>query len=165
MANNETHYNAIVGVINGELAVLEYTFEDSETFKGATGYRMRTMTQEYINGKKDLDDADDYLWKQAVAAGDTTLSLEDWWEDLCDEAKCSQLYFPFDDDSFRYKTNELYKALPDNDRKKVEKILGVKGIDYVDFDCSCCGRCLNANKEWDVILRPDLVELINKVEG
>lgn len=33
MADNETHYNAIVGVIDGELAVLEYTFEDSEILK------------------------------------------------------------------------------------------------------------------------------------
>lgn len=165
MADNETHYNAIVGVIDGELAVLEYTFEDSGNFKGATGYRMRTMTQEYIDCRKDPDNADDDLWKQAVADGYTTLGLEDWWEDACDEAEMNDQYFPFDDNSFRYETNELYEALSDDDRKKVEEIMGVKGTDYVDFDCSCCGRCLNANEEWDLILRPDLVELINKVEG
>lgn len=158
---NKTHYNAIVGVIDGELAILEYTFKDSENFKGAVGHTMRTLTQEQIDSQKE---ADEELWKGAVASGSTTLGLDDWWEEVCNEAEMEGRYFPFDDDSFRYETNGLYEALPDNDRKKIEKIMGVKNKDYVDFSCSSCGRCFNANEEWDLILRPDLVELINKVE-
>lgn len=165
MADNETKHNAIVGVIDGELAILEYTFEDGENFKGGVGYRMRTMTQEYIDCRKDPDNADEDLWKQAVAGDYTTLGLDDWWEDACDEAEMEGKYYPFDDDSFRYETNELYEALPDDDREKIEEIMGVKGEDYVDFECGSCGRCFNANAEWDLILRPDLVELINKLEG
>ena len=165
MADNETHYNAIVGVIDGELAILEYTFEDGENFKGGVGYRMRTMTQEYIDCRKDPDNADEDLWKQAVAGDYTTLGLDDWWEDACDEAEMEGKYYPFDDDSFRYETNELYEALSDDDREKIEEIMGVKGEDYVDFECGSGGRCFDANAEWDLILRPDLVELINKLEG
>ena len=165
MTDNITHYNAIVGVIDGELAILDYTFKDSETFRGATGYRMCTITQEYIDCRKDPNNADDYLWKQAVAGGYPTLGLEEWWEDLCYKTEMNDQYFPFDDNSFRNNTNKLYEALPDDDRKKVEEIMGIKGTDYVDFDNSRCGRCFDANEEWDLILRPDLVELINKVEG
>ena len=165
MADNETKHNAIVGVIDGELAILEYTFEDGENFKGGVGYRMRTMTQEYIDCRKDPDNADEDLWKQAVAGDYTTLGLDDWWEDACDEAEMEGKYYPFDDDSYRYETNELYEALSDDDREKIEEIMGVKGEDYVDFECGSCGRCFNANAEWDLILRPDLVELINKLEG
>lgn len=163
MADNETHYNAIVGVIDGELAILEYTFEDSENFKGAVGHTMRTLTQEQIDSRK--DEADEDLWKQAVAGDYTTLGLDDWWEDACDEAEMEGRYYPFDDDSYRYKTNELYEALSDDDREKVEEILGVKGEDYVDFTCGSGGRCFSADTKWDLILRPDLVELINKLEG
>lgn len=163
MADNETHYNAIVGVIDGELAILEYTFEDSENFKGAVGHTMRTLTQEQIDSQK--DEADEELWKGAVASGSTTLGLNDWWEDACDEAEMNNLYYPYDDDSYRYETNELYEALSDDNREKIEEIMGVKGEDYVDFECGSGGRCFNANEEWDLILRPDLVELINKLEG
>lgn len=162
MADNETHYNAIVGVIDGELAILEYTFEDSENFKGAVGHTMRTLTQEQIDSQKE---ADEELWKGAVAGGSTTLGLDDWWEDACDEAEMNNLYYPYDDDSYRYETNELYEALSDDDREKIEEIMGVKGEDYVDFECGSGGRCFDANAEWDLILRPDLVELINKLEG
>lgn len=165
MADNETKHNAIVGVIDGELAILEYTFEDGENFKGGVGYRMRTMTQEYIDCRKDPDNADEDLWKQAVAGDYTTLGLDDWWEDACDEAEMNNLYYPYDDDSYRYETNELYEALSDDDREKIEEIMGVKGEDYVDFECGSGGRCFDANAEWDLILRPDLVELINKLEG
>ena len=109
--------------------------------------------------------AEEDLWKQAVAGDYTTLGLDDWWEDACDEAEMEGRYYPFDDDSYRYKTNELYEALSDDDREKVEEILGVKGEDYVDFTCGSGGRCFSADTKWDLILRPDLVELINKLEG
>lgn len=165
MTRSETHYNAIVGIINGELAVLDYTFEDSDNFKGVTGYRMGTITQDYIDYMKHTVYTGKDIWKEMVEDDCTTLGLDDWWKNACDEAEMNDQYFPFDDTSFRYKTNEIYKALPNNDRKKIEEIMGVKGTDYVDFDCSNCGRCFHANEEWDLILRPDLVALINKFES
>lgn len=165
MISNKTKHNAIVGVIDSELLILEYTFYDGETFKGAVGYTMDTMTQDYINERKDLDNTGNELWKQAVENESTILGLEDWWKNMCDEAEINDEYFPLDDPYYRYETNKLYEDLPETDRKKIENILGVKGIDYVDFNCTGSGRCFYANDKWDLILRPDLVELINKLEG
>lgn len=46
----------------------------------------------------------------------------------------------------------------------VNDIIGVKGKDFVDWDCYCCGRCGSDKLEFMAIFRPDLLKLIQKAE-
>lgn len=165
MVQNKTSYNKIIGVTtDNELVILEYTFENSDNFKGATGYRMSTITEGYIEEKKSFDYADEYLWKDSVSNGYTDLGFEEWWEELVEDAEGSGYLYPYDDDSFRYETEELYDELSDEDRAKIEEVLGVKGEDYVTFESSSCGRCFEEDMEWAVLLEPELFEGIKRLE-
>lgn len=167
MTREETKINQIVGIQKGELYILEYVFKHSDDFKGATGYSMSTLTQEYIDEMNDIDylcEENDYLWREAVQAQRTTDSLQEYMQSLVDECSYYDMLFPFDDNSFRDQTEKLVEELPTEQKAELEKTFGVMGEDFVTWNCSCCGRCFNADDEWDVIFRPDLVELIKQYE-
>ena len=166
MAQNETHYDRILGVKNNELVVLEYTFEDGDNFKGTVGYTMSPITQSYIDERKSFDYAEKYMWQEAVANDSTELGFEDWWEEQVDECDMYDQLFPYDDNSFRYKTEELWENLSDEDRAKLEEVFGVMGEDFVTFDCSSCGRCVvDKDDDWQIILDKDLLDKCKEIEG
>lgn len=169
MTRQETKINQIVGIKDGELYVLEYVFKHSDDFKGATGYSMGTITQEYIDEMNDIDmlcEEWDYLWREAVQAGNTDEGLREWMENWQYASVNYDGYlFPSDDNSFRYETEKLVNSLPEDQKKQLEEVFGVMGEDYATWNCSGCGRCFNANDEWDVIFRPDLLELIKEYES
>lgn len=166
MAQNETHYNKILGIKNDTLVVLEYTFEDSDNFKGAVGYIMNTLTQAEIDERKSFDYADKYMWKEAVQNDYTELGFEDWWQDLVDECEMSDELFPYDDNSFRYQTERLWEELSDEDRQKLEEVLGVMGEDFVTFDCAGGGRCITSeDDDWQVVLDEDLLNKCKELEN
>lgn len=167
MAREETKINQIVGIKQGELYILEDVFKYSDGFKGATGYHMNIITQDYIDEMNDIDylcEENDYLWREAVQAGSTTDSLQEYMQSLVDECSYYDMLFPFDDNSFRYQTEKLVEELLTEQKAELEKAFGVMGEDFVTWNCSGCGRCFNADDEWDVIFRPDLVELIKQYE-
>ena len=168
MTREETKINQIVGIKDGELYVLEDVFKYSDGFKGATGYSMNVITQEYIDNMNDIDylcKENDYLWREAVQAQRTTDSLQEFMQSLIDESLYNDMLFPFDDNSFRHQTEKLVKELPTEQKAELEKVFGIMGEDYVTWNCSDCGRCFNANDEWDVVFRPDLLELIKQYES
>lgn len=168
MTREETKFSKIVGIKNGELYVLEYVFQHSSGFRGATGYRMGTISQSYIDEMNDINYLEaelDYLWREAVQAGNTTDSLREFMQSLIDECQfCDQLY-PLDDNSFRYQTEKLVEELPAEQKVELEKFFGVMGEDYVTWSVSGCGRCFNPNDKWDIVFRPDLLELIKQYES
>lgn len=169
MTREGTTYNQIVGIKDNELWILEDSFQHSDDFKGVTGYHMDTMTQDYIDSRNDtseLMEEYDYLWREAVAAKNTELGLEEYIEMLQRDVECnSDGLFLGDDDSFRYQTEELINNLPKEQKEKLESIFGVMGEDYVTWNCSGCGRCFNADDEWDYVFNPELLEVIKKHEA
>lgn len=167
MTKQEEQINQIVGIKDGELFVLENVFKHTDSFKGATGYSMGTITQSYIDDMNDIDmlcDEYDYLWREAVQACSTEKGLEDFMQSLIDNCSFYDQLFPFDDNSFRYQTEKLVEELPEEQKKELEKVFGVMGEDFAAWSVSGCGRCFNTDDKWDVIFRPDLVELIKEYE-
>lgn len=167
MNKQETKINQIVGIKGSELYILEYAFKYSDGFKGVTGYSMNVITQKYIDHMNDIDylEADlDYLWREAVQTGKTTDSLREYMQSLIDECQFYNQLFPLDDNSFRHQTEKLVEELPAEQKVKLEKVFGVIGKDFVTWTCIGCGRCFNTNDKWDVIFRPDLIELIKEYE-
>lgn len=163
----EKQINQIVGIKDGELYVLNYVFKHGDNFKGATGYSMGTITQSYIDDMNDIStlcEEYDYLWRDAVKEERTTDSLEDFMQSLVDECSFYDQLFPFDDNSYRYETEKLVEELPAEQKEELEKVFGVMGEDFAAWSVSGGGRCFNANDNWDVVFRPDLVELIKEYE-
>ena len=168
MTRQETKINQIVGIKDGELYILEHVFKHSDGFKGATGYHMNIITQDYIDEMNDINflcEEYDYLWREAVQAGSTEKGLEEFMQDWVYESSCYGYLFPSDDNSFRYETEKLVDTLPEDQKKQLEEVFGVMGEDFATWDCSGCGRCFNADDEWDVVFRPDLLELIKEYES
>ena len=166
MAREEKQINQIVGIKDGELCILNYVFKHGG-FKGATGYSMGTITQSYIDDMNDvamLCEEYDYLWREAVQAGRTEKGLEEFMQDWIDEAGYYNYLFPSDDNSYRYETENLVEELPPEHKAELEKVFGVMGEDFAAWSVSGCGRCFNVNDNWDVVFRPDLVELIKEYE-
>lgn len=167
MTREEIKINQIVGIKNGDLYVLEDVFKYSDNFKGATGYYMNIITQDYIDEMNDINFLEaelDYLWREAVQAGNTTDSLREYMQSLIDECQFYDRLHPMDDNSFRYQTEKLVEELPTEQKTELEKVFGVMGEDFVTWDCSGCGRCFNADDKWEIIFRPDLIELIKQYE-
>ena len=169
MTRQETKINQIVGIKDGELYVLEDVFKYGGGFKGATGYHMNVITQEYIDEMNDIDmlcEEYDYLWREEVQAGHTDEGLREWMEKWqYASVNFYDYLYPSDDNSFRYQTENLVEELPDDQKQELEKVFGVMGEDYATWSVSGCGRCFNPNDKWDVVFRPDLLELIKQYES
>ena len=168
MTREKTKINQIVGIKDGELYVLEDVFKYSDGFKGATSYSMGTISQSYIDEMNDIDYLEselDCLWREAVQAKETTDSLREYIESLVNDCQFYGQLYPLDDNSFRYQTEKLVEELPADQKAELEKVFGVMGEDYVTWSVSGCGRCFKADDEWDVIFRPDLLELNKQYEN
>ena len=168
MTREEIKINQIVGIKDGEIWILENVFKYSDGFKGATGYHMGTISQSYIDEMNDINflcEEYDYIWREAVQAGSTEKGLEEFMRDWVYESSCCGYLFPSDDDSFRYQTEKLVEELPTDHKQKLAEVFGVMGEDFATWTCSGCGRCFNVNDEWDVVFRPDLLELIRQYES
>lgn len=167
MTREEIKINQVVGIKYGELYILEYVFKHSDGFKGATGYSMGTITQDYIDDMNDINtlcEEYDYFWREAVQAETTEKGLQEFMEDWVHACYYDGLLFPTDDNSFRYQTEKLVEELPAEQKEQLENVFGVMGEDFAAWSVSGCGRCFNLDDEWEVIFRPDLVELINEYE-
>lgn len=149
--------NEIVGIKDGEVFVLESVFDDNG-FKGATGYSMRPLTNEDVEQYKDPENLRE-LWKQAVSNDITDLGLEEWTEEVNDEAELEGRLFATDDDSFREEFENLVEQLPKSKKDKV------KSMTDLTWEVSGCGRHFTKNMKFDVVFDKKLVDLINEYEG
>lgn len=171
MNRKETIYNAIVGVLtNGSVIVLDDIFEYDGGFKGATYYAIETLTQDTIDYHNSDDEFMSYakeVWQDAVATDNTTDSLDDFAELIKQDMENNGLYYCYDDPSFRNRMDDAYEDLSPQHKDALNKIIGVKGKDFVDWESSSCGRIGDNiySWEWKVVFRPDLVEKIKEYEG
>ena len=144
--------NKIVGIKDGEVYVLEDVFKG-----GATGYTMRPLTKDYVEEMKDPEYIRD-LWKQAVQAGQTDLGLEEWADEVNEEAEMEGRLFATDDDSYRDEFEDLVEELPQEQKEKVQKLTDLT------WEASGCGRCFKKDMKFDVVFNKELLDLINKHE-
>lgn len=156
-------YNEIVGVLKtGEVAVLEYTFKyiDHSNLKGATGYTMRPMLQQYIDEMNEDESLREY-WQEAVAGGYTDKSLKDWADEVRAELKGTEDLFYMDDTSFRKTFAKAYDKLTDEQKEQFDSVFGKKGVDFAEYDSQSCGRCLSSNPDdYKLVINPVLLKTI-----
>lgn len=159
-----TKYNKIIGIANGRVYVLEETFKYGDGFKGCCGYAMSTISQDYIDEHNDVDylcDYEDYLWREAVKAEQTTLGLRDFVEELVRD--CCDL-FPFDDPSFRMDFEQALQDARPEVAKKVIEYFGADSEEFGAWNNECCGRCFDKDMKWEELFEPELWEMIRTYE-
>lgn len=146
-------YNKPVGIIDGTLYLVNYTFEDAlhgNPFKGVTGSILEPITQGQIDEYNAPENAKDWchdLWKESVNAGRYEGSLDDFVDEMleCLDGE----YLGHDPSDVRF--------VPDKIKEKYFP-------DAVTFNCVGGGRCFNKGMKWDVVLDEKLVKEIDRLE-
>lgn len=162
MSRQAVKYNKIVGIVGGEIYVLDEIFNYGDGFKGATGYSMRPVFQDEIDNGNDPDTVADYysdLWREQVASGATELGLTEWCEQLVRECGSGSLY-PLDDPSFRDDFKQAVAGASDEIKQAVAEI----GGDCVAWQVCGCGRCFDCDMAWDRLLDRQLWDEIKQAE-
>lgn len=149
----EVKYNRPVGIIDGTLYLVNYTFEDTmhdKPFKGVTGSLLEPITKRQIEEYTSPDAVKDYClepWKESVRAGATEQSLDGFVED-CD-GQWDGDYPGHDFSDVRFVPDEIKeKYFPDAET----------------FNCIGRGRCFSKGMKWDIVIDPFLVSEINRLE-
>lgn len=157
MARNETKYNKPVGIKDGSVYVVDYTFEDTmhgEPFVGVTGTVLSPVSQAYIDERNEPENIEENYrdcWVEAVKSNNTDEGLTDWVRsNVIDD--CHDGDFPGHDTSGLY---DIEEYIPD---------LLQHFEDAVTFECIGGGRCFSKNMEFDVVLDQALVDEINRLE-
>lgn len=156
MAKNQKNYNTPVGIKDGNLYLVNYTFEDEmhgEPFKGVTGAVLAPLSQEYIDEKNDPEEIKEYyreFWVESVRNGDTELGLEEY---------VSNIHESYGDGAFPGHDTS-YTSHIDIDSELVKTHFP----DAVDFECIGGGRCFEKDMDFDVVLDEFLVSEINRLE-
>jgi hypothetical protein len=158
MSDNRINYNDCVGVDSeGDYIFLDNTFEHSEDFRGAVGTTLSLVGKENYEYTKTIEGMLDYGWKErwetAVADDQTEEGLTSWLQDILSMAS--------DDDFFDTSNWSEGQAL-------IETLVRaglIEEDDYPITECSGGGRMFRNNTKFDIVYRPDLIEVINKAEG
>lgn len=90
MSRNETTYHLVLGAReDGEIVILDDTFEYSDGFRGATGSILYPVSQEMLDEALTGDSKEEYyeeIWRQeASSTNGTTDGLSDWVTTIDDE--------------------------------------------------------------------------------
>lgn len=163
----QTDYNKIVGIKDGAVYVLNYVFENGD-FKGATGFTMRPISQDYIDQRWDKDYLEDTyreVWKDSVACGNTEDSFADFLQNIIEETELnSELLYPTDDPSFRFEFEEILEGAPAKIKARVNEIKTL--ANGVEWECESCGRIFGDSQFWHEfeVLEPELVAAIRAKE-
>lgn len=153
-------YYEILGILkDGSLVMLDYIFIDTlydKPFCGATGTSFSPVSQEQIderNNPENVKEEYKYLWQESVKSGTTEDSLDDFIERLINDPNTDGEFFGHDN-SYVHKIPEAIK----------EKYFP----EAATFECTGGGRMFDADmkaSDFKVLLRPDLLKEIVKVEG
>ena len=170
-----------------DMMFLETLFWYDSGFYGATGYNMRTLEQSEIDNGRNVDGNGFFaeMWKCAVTNNNTTDSLSEFAKQMLSEAKDSGLFYPGDDDSFRYETEDAWDSLTDEIRELAARAMAAgkmvepdsdeaKGetngySNFVSFSVTCCGRFggkWRNDRGTDVLVAPkETLEIIDRFEN
>lgn len=169
--------SALVGITNDDtLVFVEGMFCDGKNFHGVTGYNMVLMSPSQISRMRGGVDDNELLyeaWKEAVRNDMTEDSLADYSEELQRNAVDEGLLYYGDDPSYRSEANDIWNALTDEVREKVEGVFG-KRVDFDDdnysdewceFDLSSCGRSVPAKHEMQLIFDERLFDILALIDS
>jgi len=149
----QVDYNKPVGIKDGSIYFLNYVFDHSDNFRGATGTVLDPITSNYIENitTEDWTEYSRDLWKSAVETNSTEDSLEDYAVKIKNESESYGQLFPGHDDSY----SELYDEAKKHFDSNVET-----------FNCCGGGRCFNLEllNSFDKVIDQDLIDLIKSYE-
>ena len=149
----EKKYYKPVGIKDGSIYFLDYTFEDGD-FKGAVGTVLDPITKNYIDSitNEDWIEYSREIWVEAVKSGSTEQSLEDYAESIKNESENQGQLYPGHDDSYTELHDEAKKYFDSN----VET-----------FNCCGGGRCFDLKllNSFDTVINQDLIDLIKSYES
>lgn len=146
----ETRYDKLVGEKDGDFYFCDYIFYEGEDFKGATGTVLTPVTKEDYLDRTEGEGLLDYLreiWQQAVSAGQTEKSLEDWAEEV--------INIDGDEAVFDLSGYDLWGQL---------RQIGYNEEEYPVFQCSGGGRCFGRFDKFDKVYDQELLDKIRKIE-
>lgn len=113
-----------------------------------------------------------YLWVEAAKDGTTDKGLTEYIEDLIqDTISGSDSLFLGDDPSYRFATENVIDNLPDEMRKRVEEIVGVRGENYEALSCTSCGALFSDAKsldtsDWLLVANPEkIAEILDNIKN
>lgn len=148
----EKKYFKPVGIKDGSIYFLDYTFEDGD-FKGAVGTVLDPITKNYIDSitNEDWIEYSREIWVEAVKSGSTEQSLEDYAESIKNESENQGQLYPGHDDSYTELHDEAKKYFDSN----VET-----------FNCCGGGRCFDLEllSSFDKVIDQSLIDLIKSYE-
>lgn len=126
----------ILGVnVDGNLVVLTHLVHNFCTLHSARVAVMKPLTMEDVEDARKHQEPEvcRQFWQEAVAAGDTEQSLEEFSADLVsNERGLGGKLFVGDDDTLRHETTYLFEALDDETRNKLLQAMGVSALVEVD---------------------------------
>lgn len=145
----QTDIQRLVGRIDKDYYFLNYVFEHSPDFKGATGSILEPLTEDEYNERVDNFFDEDNMrefWQEAVKANKTEQSLSDYiqeWRDNNEQSAIDESYF----NTYGVQLAELLG----NDKCFIT-------------NCTGGGRCFTKDMEFDEIFDQSLIDLINQYE-
>jgi len=124
---------------SGDYYWLNHVFEDSKGFRGAVGSVFRPVSEAEKEERMSLENAKDWfgeLWREAVKAGNTEESLDDYVKNIID-IDGESAFFDLSDYDVGCKIAEIYNLeLPDeNDKAEFSECVGG-------------GRCFHHKIKW-----------------
>ena len=166
-------YNTVIGVdYDGNLVMLNELFahglHDGKPFQGATGATLAPINQNMVDDRNEVDpDEFDYLWREAVAAKRTELSLKDYIDEVVEQSidESDGLFFGHDTSFCGYVDLDEIKA-------KIKALAEENNFDETAYDdvigleCIGCGRMFSRETplKLHIVFEPELVALIYKWE-
>lgn len=152
MERYEQKYNKLIGRQGDEYIFLDYLFKQG-TFHGATGTRMRPISQGEHSERTDPDNIKDRyedIWREVVSSGKTTEGLDEW-VDMC--IRIDGVNHMAYDTS--YWMSEMWGQLRE---------IGITEEEYPVIECTGGGRCFDIDMQWDELYDEKLWKLIQKYE-
>ena len=148
----EIKYNKPVGIKDGSIYFLDYTFNHDGGFKGATGTVLDPVSQSEIDDNNDPENVKELyrdIWVESVKGGHTEDSLDEFVKN--EIANCDGEY-PMQDSS--------YSELHDEAKKHFS-------ADVVTFNCSGGGRCFDRKllNSFDKVIDKELINTIKQYEN
>jgi hypothetical protein len=147
MSKQETKYNKVVHIEDGEIQVLDYTFIHSDSFKGATGSRFNAISKAEYKERTSRG----YVVEHLLSAG---------FDNVKNQAQAVRMYQDLknsgelDEFMFDHSYYELWDYL---------RTFGYPESEYPIFECAGGGRMFN--KDFQGNVNPELSAIIREFES
>lgn len=148
--------NICLGIRDGDLVFLGEIFEYEGGFKGCTGFSMRYVSPETIEENNEVDNIRDHcedLWIEAVKARETTDSLDDYVQQIIDDASYSGLLYSFYDASFQCDQEEGIGKLAEKTKQKIYEYFDTTEENF-NTEVGSCGRCIGETSDFELCFIP-----------